>query len=75
VIKGKSRKDGKIIRVGKNQFFPKRKPTHLRFLFVNPLFCLFFEKKKVFVIKKNTKAPFCIVYIASCNITIFKITQ
>jgi len=74
VTKGKSQKDRKISRVEKKQFFSKRKSTHLRFCFFQSVF-LFFLKKQVFVLKKNTKAQLCIVYIASCNITIFKITQ
>ena len=67
-INGKSQKKyWKTVRVEKNPFFYiKNNP---------PVFC-FFEKKRVFVLfKKKHKSPFWNVFIASCNITGFRITH
>ena len=59
---------GLQFRVEKNPFFFQKQTTHLDYLyFFITGFCSFF--------KKNTKSPFWIVFIASCNITIFRITQ
>ena len=52
---------------------------HSSFLFFwkqKLLFFVFFEKKRVFVLFfKKRKNPFWIVFIASCNITSFRITH
>jgi len=53
----------------------KKKTPVWVFCFFNPFFWAFTKKTSFRYLKKNAKTPFRIVYIASCNITIFKITQ
>jgi len=58
----------------------KKKPTHLLFFcffLTTRVFFIFFKKKQDFVLifKENRKTLFLIVFIASCNIIIFRITQ
>jgi len=72
-IKGRSQKDWKIIRVDKNPFYEKH-PTHPLFLFFNLFFFVFLKRNRFLLFQNNnTKTPFCIFYIASCNITIFRL--
>ena len=53
----------------------QKKTTHLFFIFLIRIF-IFLWKERVFVLfVKKHKTPLWIVFIASCNITIFKITQ
>ena len=62
----------------KNSFFFKKKQPTWAFLFVFFLivFFVFLERNKICsFFKENRKNPFWIVFIPSCNITIFRITQ
>jgi len=53
-------------------FFQKNEPPDFLFFFVKNVF--FGLKKHVFLFLRN-KNPFPIVFIASCNIAIFRIAQ